>query len=684
MPCGGCDIGLNIWVEQNGGIQFYLCRSGSFDENNTLLKAGKFVLRLSPSLNMDYFNQTLHVNDGYVSVGDKNTHVEIWVDAAKPVVHVEVKGDKKISPILLYENWRTQYRELDRQEGQQCSYKWTAKGKAYTSCDSVYRTDNATVFYHENGCHTVFDESVAQQGLEQFASDMYNPLKNLIFGGRLKTLSASSSYRHYIITMASLQGSKQEWLNKLDATEKSVLISRDKKQTRKWWNDFWKRSFIESEGSTAMMTRNYTLFRYLLGCNAKSEWPTKFNGGLFTFDPELVDKSCNFTPDFRKWGGGTHTAQNQRLVYWPMLRSGDFDLMTPQFEFYRRILNTAQLRSSVYWNHDGACFAEQIENFGLPNYAEYGTKRPLDFDKGLEYNQWLEYEWDTALEFCLMILLDKDYSDADITPYIPLIKSTLSFFDSHYQMLASKRGRKKLDDNGHLIIYPGSACETYKMAYNPTSTICALRKVAEKYMELVDTAYVSDFYQRIPPFAFREIGGHRTFSPATVWERVNNVETPQLYPVFPWRLYGVGLPDLEIARNTYEYDPDALKFRSHEGWKQDNIWAACLGLTDEAMRLNQLKLQNGPYRYPAFWGPGFDWSPDHNWGGSGMIGLQNMLLQETDDKIILFPAWPMNENVHFKLHASKKTTIEAKLDNGKVSILNVEPQSRKKDIIIWH
>jgi hypothetical protein len=67
-----------------------------------------------------------------------------------------------------------------------------------------------------------------------------------------------------------------------------------------------------------------------------------------------------------------------------------------------------------------------------------------------------------------------------------------------------------------------------------------------------------------------------------------------------------------------------------------------------------------------------------------MIGLQNMLLQETDDKIILFPAWPMNENVHFKLHASKKTTIEAKLDNGKVSILNVEPQSRKKDIIIWH
>ena len=70
--------------------------------------------------------------------------------------------------------------------------------------------------------------------------------------------------------------------------------------TQKWWNDFWKRSFIESEGEiTVSMARNYTLFRYMLGCNAKSDWPTKFNGGLFTFDPEWVDAKCAFTPDFR-------------------------------------------------------------------------------------------------------------------------------------------------------------------------------------------------------------------------------------------------------------------------------------------------------------------------------------------------------------------------------------------------
>ena len=80
------------------------------------------------------------------------------------------------------------------------------------------------------------------------------------------------------------------------------------------------------------------------------------------------------------------TAQNQRLVYWPMLKSGDFDMMPSQFKFYNRMLKNAELRSRIYWQHEGACFSEQIENFGLPNPAEYGFKRPDWFDKGLEYN----------------------------------------------------------------------------------------------------------------------------------------------------------------------------------------------------------------------------------------------------------------------------------------------------------
>ena len=45
------------------------------------------------------------------------------------------------------------------------------------------------------------------------------------------------------------------------------------------------------------------------------------------------------------------TAQNQRLVYWPMLKSGDFDLMKSQFDFYLRLLPTAEARTRAYWGH---------------------------------------------------------------------------------------------------------------------------------------------------------------------------------------------------------------------------------------------------------------------------------------------------------------------------------------------
>jgi len=48
MPCGGGDIGLNVWVE-DGEVLFYMQRSGSLAETNEYLKLGRVRLRLEPS-----------------------------------------------------------------------------------------------------------------------------------------------------------------------------------------------------------------------------------------------------------------------------------------------------------------------------------------------------------------------------------------------------------------------------------------------------------------------------------------------------------------------------------------------------------------------------------------------------------------------------------------------------------
>ncbi len=700
MPCGGGDIGMNVWVE-NGDLLFYLSRSGTFDEHNCLLKQGRVRLRLSPNpfLNVTDFRQQLKLNEGYVEVSAGGTIIQLWADVFRPVVHLEVDSKRALHAQLFYENWRYQDRVIRKGEGQQNSYKWATPKNQVTTADSVYVKDNAVTFYHRNPETTVFDVAVSQQGLDGVKSRMMNPLKNLVSGGRMwadnfvfngirDSVYAGTDYRAWcfntlkpikkqqitIVLHTAQSLSADEWEAGLKQTIASVSLLKDKKNTRLWWNNFWQRSFIVAEGEAEELTRNYTLFRYMLACNAYGSYPTKFNGGLFTFDPCFVDRQQPFTPDYRKWGGGTMTAQNQRLVYWSMLKSGDFDMMLSQFDCYNRMLPNAELRSLVYWQHAGACFAEQLENFGLPNPAEYGFKRPDYFDKGVEYNAWLEYEWDTVLEFCQMILEMEIYAGADIKKYIPLIESALTFFDEHYRYLATRRGSKALDGEGHLILFPGSACETYKMTNNASSTIAALRIVLETY------GGKQDMLETIPPIPLRIVEGKEMIAPAKTWERINNVETPQLYPVFPWRIYGVGKEGLDVARNTYLYDEDAIRFRTHVGWKQDNIWAACLGLTDEARRLALLKLADGPHRFPAFWGPGYDWTPDHNWGGSGMIGLQEMLLQVQGEKIFLFPAWSKEWNVHFKLHAPGKTTVEAELKDGKLERLIVFPVSRQKDV----
>lgn len=729
MPCGGGDIGMNIWVE-DGDILFYVSRSGTFDENNCQLKQGRFRLRLSPNPFKDAtdFRQELKLKDGYVEIEAGGTQIQFWADVFHPVIHVEIVNAQPLQTEVSYENWRYQERLIRKGEGQQCSYKWAPPKGTITSADFVSPKENVSsrknrlLFYHRNPEQTVFDVVVAQQGMDGVKSQMMNPLKNLTFGGTLfgenleftgitDGIYAGTDYRAWNFRSSKAARKEQfcivlhtdqtetvaQWEQGMQAALQRIApkgrnsvktIAQDKKQTRSWWNTFWQRSFIVAEGEAQKITRNYTLFRYMLGCNAYGDVPTKFNGGLFTFDPCHVDEKQSFTPDYRKWGGGTMTAQNQRLVYWPMLKSGDYDMMHAQFDFYNRMLKNAELRSRVYWQHNGACFSEQIENFGLPNPAEYGFKRPEWFDKGLEYNAWLEYEWDTVLEFCQMILETKNYADADITPYLPLIESSLTFFDEHYRMLASRRGRKVLDADGHLILFPGSACETYKMTNNASSTIAALRTVLETYgqkeemlrtIPSIPLRYI-EVKDSLNPASAPEL--KQTISPAVSWERINNIETPQLYPVFPWRIYGIGRENLELARNTYFYDPDAIKFRSHTGWKQDNIWAACLGLTEEAKRLSLTKLSDGPHRFPAFWGPGYDWTPDHNWGGSGMIGLQEMLLQTNGKQILLFPAWPKEWNVHFKLHAPGKTTVEVTLKGGEVKDLKVLPENRKKDIII--
>ena len=136
-----------------------------------------------------------------------------------------------------------------------------------------------------------------------------------------------------------------------------------------------------------------------------------------------------------------------------------------------------------------------------------------------------------------------------------------------------------------------------------------------------------------------------------------------------------------MQRTSLSMGEDRFRTRA---WEQANIHAARLGEADLARDLNSKKMENGPFRFPAFWPATIDWAPDHNWGGSGMIGLQEMLMQVAGDRILLLPAWPAGWDVDFKMHAPRETTVEARAESGRMTFLKVTPEQRQDDAVLMN
>jgi hypothetical protein len=294
-----------------------------------------------------------------------------------------------------------------------------------------------------------------------------------------------------------------------------------------------------------------------------------------------------------------------------------------------------------------------------------------------------------------MVLDAKQYYGLDIAPYMPFIEHSLIWYDVFYTQAQQSRdvyGLTGTYGNESLVIYPGTGCETYKSAYNSASTVSGLRALVARILQadppysVGNKTYYEGFLKRIPATPLRIQQGKITIAPAEAYVRLQNSEIPQLYPVFPWREYGLGLPNLTYAIDTYLCDTETQGFHNYEGWTQDAIWLADMGLTSMAQNITTLKLQDtNANRFPTFWGPGFDWTPQMDTGGTGMIALQEMLIQTYNNEsraIRLLPAWPSNWTAEFKVRAPFNTTVSGKVENSKLTNLVVDPPSRMKDVIM--
>jgi hypothetical protein len=748
MPLVGGQIGCNVWVE-NGDLLIYAQQSGAFDKNGEYMKMGRFRIKLNPNPFTlgTTFKQELKLKEGFVQItGATPEHgkvvVNLWVEVKRPVIHVDVQAEQKLTMTAAYESWRFKDMILPPEKkltlGRRASVfdydGW--QSDVIKKADAIEPGKDCIVWYQDNGRESnAFQFAVRSEGLENIKNQMWDPLENLISGGMMKcsglkftgtthgtyfqtpfeawnykSVRKSKTFALEIFGQIEKSNTADEWKAKLNnwagaEVDRTMIWN----ENQAWWNEFWTRSYVViNPGRNAVdvgwrVGRNFSLFRYVLGGNTYGKAPTKFNGGNLTFDPGFVNTSYPYDPDFRRWGGWSFTSANQRLVYWPFLKNGDFEAMLPEFDVYRRGLTNAEARTRVHFGHEGCSFAEQYQYSGMPVVSHYGwvtngfgwTIRPTNTVDGELPNPWIATFYHGQLEHAFMILEYYRFSGRDISSYLPFIISSVKFYDQHYQMIHQKNTGQPLDEQGKLVIYPSTASEAHLNSTNPADAVAGLTAITKAVLDLPPSlltpeqrAYFAGFQKRIPelPVETSEVDGQqRTILKYSLYDESKGAGFfPNLHATFPYNLIYLGSPNFGGALDTWLHNVAPASRKQFAGFSPSVVYSARMGLADEAQYTISHKLddsvENG-CRFPSFWGPGNDWAPDHNWGGSGLIGLQEMLLQTPGNEIRLLPAWPKGWDVNFKLHAPENTVIECVYRAGKLEKMDVTPKRRAQDII---
>eukprot|EP01121_Diplochlamys_sp_Union-15-3_P008096 TRINITY_DN2122_c0_g1_i1.p1 TRINITY_DN2122_c0_g1~~TRINITY_DN2122_c0_g1_i1.p1 ORF type:complete len:765 (+),score=128.25 TRINITY_DN2122_c0_g1_i1:101-2395(+) len=724
MPIGNGITGLNVWpLPSKSAVLFYISSVDAWDENANLLKLGLVEVTFSPNpfgFGGNFVNQTLDLSTGtfnlYIgghSLSDYTLFVRVWVDTNSNTVTFSAQS--RVSSVLFEATvslnvWRVKEQPLfSGWRGWYC-HDWTMYPDVILQNVSPPFDANTVVWYHRNDPHNVdfFNVSMHDQGLGSISDTVWNPLKGRTFGGAIiangfkkvnSTAMTSTKQNNFSVKVylhTSQTSTINDWLTQLHnliTTVNSFEDDRRLKVHQDQWTAFWARSFIEihepqgsNDTSAFIVSQQYAIWRYLQAIQGRGAFPVKFNGLIFVAENDIPI-------DYRQWGGANWW-QNLRLPYYNMLNAGDLDLMKSLFDYYKNMLDMALKRTEIYFKHSGAFWPETQQIFGIYYPSDYGCSRS-GFPVGIPQTRWNRYNFQGGLDLSLLILDHWTYGQDNVTflNYLPIITSVIDFYANHWTAT---------DQKGKIIFYPSQAIETWQcVTYPPVESDCVtndLPDIAGLYSVLQKLlALPSEFSTpqqrtqwttllgKLPAVPSQESNG-ATYLVAgdKLPSGQGNVENPELYAVHPYRLYGVGKPDIDVAIESY-------KRRIHKcnvGWCQDLMNAAFLGLADEATSQVIERAKTAPakgYRFPGFMPAFQDSQPSADHLSNMNTALSLMLLQPLDDKqnkIVLFPAWPCKQwDVTFKLHGPRSTTITGVLSNGRLRGLEVDPPERRQDII---
>lgn len=685
MPVGNGEVGANVWVEENGDLLFYISRTDSWSEIATLMKLGRIRVSLSPNpfKTGTPFVQELNLRDGNITIkaGEKGKEVnlKLIISSEAPVIYLAGQSDIPVSVTATAEVWRDKMRKIEKKE----------LGFSVSGCpdnitffeypDTITGKGNNVIVYHRNA-YSEYPIIMEHQKLQLENKEQYDPFVNRTSGIHIsgksfvkvtptavKTNGKEKNFTLKVAALTAQTSDAQTWIKQIEKVVSAASgFIKAETATKKYWNHFWDKSYLfvtTPDGSTGhKITQSYLLQRWITACAARGTYPVKFNGSIFTTDPVYTDPTCTFSPDYRLWGGD-YWWQNTRLVYHPLLQTGNFDMMKVLFNHYYNNLPVMKSTAKSFFNASGAVSAETATIFGTYTNNDYGWNRNGLADGDVE-SMYIKHYWSSGLEIVALMYdyyqYTKDSAFAN-ERLVPMAYEFLSFFDSFFPR----------NSKGILEITPTHALETYWYdVKNDLPCVAGLHYVINGLQTLPaeigssnDRALWNRLAKILPQIPTETRNGTTVFAVAESYNpKRSNVENPDLYAIFPFPFSNFTSETKQIGIDTY----NQRIIKGTNGWAQDGQQAAILGLTEEAQKnlLSKIENNNPNQRFPVMWGPNFDWVPDQDHGSNLLITLQSMVLQSYDSTIYLLPAFPKEWGVSFKLHTPDNNVVEGAYNAG--------------------
>jgi hypothetical protein len=732
MPIGNGDIAAGVYAIENGDLYLLLAKNDALNFCGDIYKTGRLRISFQPNPfeKGKPFRQTLDLPTASIRIDADGVKLKVWADANRPIYHVQIESPRDLIVSAQPEFWKryNQWKGLDA----------TPDVRLPRDHDLLwYFSVGEKTFYHDD----MMGRGYRVENFERIVPDPYrhNTFGNLaelkteggnqepeVKDGRLTGSGKQFDVRIHALTKQT--PAPDVWVKAIEQlAAQPVDLKKDWEKHCQWWSDFWARGWIiasdrtvpaqqrerfngeagtsgmrEEGDGAALVAQSYNMFRFYMAAQGRGRLPVKFNGGLFTqqyrlndrflkqhgmeefkshypFAVQQADGSWLTGEDYRAWGR-RFTAQNERLLYWPLLMSGDFDLLRPFFNYYWGVLEMRKAITLKHYGHAGAFYRENVTPItGTEDWEPAPRIKPGEKYTG----NHLMFHHTSGLE-TLAMMIDYVHYTGDTKfrdeRLVPFAREILLFFDLHYPR----------DGGGKLRLEPAQALETWWVTVNPATDVAGLRFCLDQLLAMSvgteeDRKTWKRFRVEIPEVPTQTVDGRLLILPAEqiIEKQKHNGEIPEIYAAFPFRCYGFALDTKDVVEWTMQNRVNKDTFGA-KCWTQDQIGWAMAGNAAEAAAglVRRFRWATSALRFPVYGNETTDGIPDLDHFGSGAIALQRVLVQEGRGKIYLLPAWPAEWDVDFKLHLMHNTILSGTVQDGKLVKWDCVPATRKADVVV--